>query len=824
MPTGSNHKNRTGGGGGSKPTATSPTSSVHPSPSFNHPSLPRLKLNIRTGSPSSPSASKSKRPRTKASNQRRLPASSDEGSSSDLTPPDDDDDDDDDIDDDDDGPEEAEDDDDGDADFNEELITPRKGVHKGRNTPTQNNFAREITPIRKSTEKKKNTKSTTVGGGTGSAVKSKTIPKNDGKKKKSHPTTSTISAPIASSSKTTTGPAGREKKRAIKLEEVERRRARDAKFSMDDTFGAITQAPSSSSLSVVAPPNDDATSSFGDDESDLGNLTEDDIIAGLPEAFAGHEIEDLAYGAGPDGDLERQAMAFWDEQDESEEDEEEQLFINQLSGSEIDQQSQSSADGIDSDETLSDSDFSSSSDDGLDEFGFPIPSASLFPIEEEDNGNAADPGLVLMENWDGQFVLVQPRQERSRSRHRGDRGSRTNGSVSGSTTLSGNEQPGLLIDPDAADHEFDSDSSSYWSGMSDEDGGGDTTDSMAEEDMPMLDSPALNDLMEQQMAEAVLRMAVEAGEVSLLPELSGPSIVVTDAAGMDVHTPALSTSSSTGPAPGPSVTLPQTPAPAAAPPVPVMGTFHPITDDPAQHAVIDGSGTATKSPFTHRRRSRRGRDAASVASTKHSHDEKKRKIPADPFSPAPTHAVFGLGKRARYSSIPGHPRYVAARRAAEPLVDPHDRETTPTDSDAFSLEDMLETSVLMHELEAEQENGAETDADAEHLRHMIRFDRVGVSTYLRRNFGGGGVGAREEVPGAMGVGFTSPSNNAGGLGMRGALEDTLVGPMGAMGGRMLISPVLAPVVGEERRERKKKRRAGGVAASQGIVPMPALQI
>ncbi|KAK8844050.1 hypothetical protein IAR55_006844 [Kwoniella newhampshirensis] len=795
MPTGSSHKKRAGGGSGTKLTSTitSPTPSLHPSPSLPHSSLPRLKLKLPNASPSTPSTSKSNpRPRSKASNQRRVP-SSDEGSSSDLTPPDDDEDDD---------------EGDNDDDFHEDLITPRKGVHKGRNTPTQSNS--QNTPIRKNAEKKKSA--------LGSGVKSKPIEKNDGTKKKSHAS----AAAVASSSKTTTGPAGRDKKRAIKLEEVERRRARDAKFSLDDTFGgAITPTPSSSNLHVATNHVDDATSSFGDDESDLENITEDDIIAGLPEAFAGHEIEDLAYGAGPDGDLERQAMAFWDEQDDSEENEEE-LFINQLSGSEIDQQSQSSADGTDSDDSMCDSDFSSSSDDGLDEFGFPIPSASLFPIEEEENGNAADPGLVLMENWDGQFVLVQPRQERSRSRHRGEKGSRTNGSVSGSTTLSGTDQQGLLIDPDAEGHEFDSDSSSYWSGMSDEDDGGDTTDSMAEEDMPMLDSPALNELMEQQMAEAVLRMAVEAGDVPLLPDLAGPSIVVTDAAGIDVHTPALSTTSSSGPAPGPTATIPQTPAPAVAPPAPVMGTFHPICDDPAQHAVIDGSGTATKSPFTHRRRSRRGRDAASVASTKQSNDEKKRKVSADPFSPAPSHAVFGLGKRARYSSIPGHPRYVAARRAAEPPFDPQDRETTPTDSDTFSLEDMLETSVLMHELEAEQENGGlGTDADAEHLRHMIRFDRVGVSTYLRRNFG---VGAgRDDGLNHAGAGFTSPNNGRGlGMGMGSALEDTLVGPMG---GRMLISPVLAPVVGEERRERKKKRRTGGgVAVPQVGLPMPALQI
>ncbi|WVR09050.1 hypothetical protein IAU60_006111 [Kwoniella sp. DSM 27419] len=801
-----------------------------PSPAQASP-LPRLKLKFRPTSPSSASTSTGRPKPSASSSSRPLKTYQSDESSSDLTPAED---------------EDEEDDD----DFDESLITPRKGLHKGRNLPS-------------------------VQGHTGQTTSSAT-------KKTSHPGKDAKSntkpeGKVAGTGNAQPGPSTvRDKKRAHKLEEVERRRARDAKFDMDlsmdsDDFEGTPPPPA---LPVV----DDGVSSYGDDESDRDNLTEDDL-SGIPEALLGHEIEDLNYGAGHDADIEKQPMAYWDET--SSDEEEEQVFINQLSGSELDIGSQSSMDG-ESDDSMSDSEYSSSSDDGLDEFGFPIPTASqLFPIDEDNTDE--DPGLVLMENWDGQFVLVQPRQERSRSRHRGDRGSRTNGSVSGSTTISGTDQQGLLIDPDAGEGEFDSDDS-YWSGMSDEDDGGDTTDSMAEEDMPMLDSPALNELMEAQMAEAVLRMAVENGEMSFLenadiPLLAdgdmpmadpGPSIVVTDATGADVHTPALSTTSSNGPVAGPpSVAPPQTPAPASAPPAgPIMGTFHPATDDPAQHCVIDGSGVDTKSPFTHRRRSRRGRDAASIASSKRSQEEKKRKASAnDPFSPASQHFMFGLGtnlsKKARYSSIPGHPRFIAARRAAEALVDPHDRETTPTDSDemdpdAFSLEDMLETSVLMHELE---EQGHHTDAaDAEHLRHMIRFDRVGVSTYLRRNFGATASG---EILGAGGgLNLASPSGGRGsgmsaGFGMGGAgglsgpsMEDTLVGPMG---GRMLISPVLAPVNGaggESRKDRRKRRRAAAgaahvaaaVAADVAVVepitsqpepaklvelesaPMPALQI
>ncbi|WWC64005.1 uncharacterized protein I303_106611 [Kwoniella dejecticola CBS 10117] len=715
-----------------------------PNPSFQA-SLPRIKLKIRNDSPSASSST---------SVRSRPPILSktfgSDGSSSDLTPP--------------------EDEDDNDEDYNESMITPRKGMHKNRQTPTTLINNQISTPIKKSAEKKKTTKTTTD---------PKAKIKSEGKKK--HPTPT---AKALTGSSTAGGPPTREKKKAIKLEEVERRRARDAKFDVEGTYaGDMTPTPAIHTF-------DEEMSSYGDTESDIGDLTEDELT-GLPAAFVGHDIEDLNYGAGHDADVEGQATNFWD--DTSSDEDQEEVYINQLSGSEAEQLSQSSVDEM-SDDSMSDSDLGSSSDDGLDEFGFPMPSASLFPINEEmENGESGDPGLVLMENWDGQFVLVQPRQERSRSRHRGDKGSRTAGSVSGSTVLSGADQAALLIDPDAGDGEFDTDADSYWSGMSDEDDGGDTTDSMAEEDMPMLDSPALNELMEVQMAEAVLRMAVENGDMPLLD--AGPSTMVTDATGHDLQTPALSTTSSAGQIAGPSTApLPQTPAPQ----VPVMGTFHPTTDDPAQHAVIDGTGGDTKSPFTHRRRSRRGRDAASVASSKRSLEERKRKNSTatnDPFSPAASHAVFGLNKKARYSSIPGHPRFVAARRAAEAFCDPQDRETTPSDSDeAFSLEDMLETSVLMHELE-EHQHDHEHDQDAEHLRHMIRFDRVGVSTYLRRNFGTTGL-----IDGAH---VQSPNNNNQQI-IGGQLEDTLVGPMG---GRLLVSPVLQPTNHNSRKEKRKKRKA-----------------
>ncbi|XAO25089.1 hypothetical protein I312_103898 [Cryptococcus bacillisporus CA1280] len=732
-----------------------PANSAHPSP------------NPRNQPHTSKSAS---RPRTKASNQRSIFSDSD----SELSPP-------------------SSEGDDGEAEADEneqydEVVTPRKGQHKGR--VTQNN----ATSVEKSGKKK-------------TASQNKKGKKVVGKKK-SHPVEVVTKT-------TTTGPAGREKKRSIKLEDAERRRARDAKFDVDDDFGNTTPTPSL--IQGQAVPPDDSTSSYGDDESDKGELTEDDqLIAGIPEAFLGQEVEDLAYGA---GDMDTEMMTFWD--DETDEDEEE-MFINHLSGSEVDRLSQSSV-SADSDQSTSESE--SDAEEVLDEFGFPIPSSAHFPIDDTESGE--DPGLILMENWDGQFVLVQPRQERSRSRHRTDRGSRTGGSVNGSTT-SGNDQA-LLIDPDAADHEFSSDDS-YWSGMSDEDDDdGDTTDSMAEEDMPVLDSPALNGMMEHQMAEAVLRMVVDGDIPVVLPEAANtgstaqPSIVVTE---VEESTPALSTTSSAPP----TNTLPDTPAPLlptpssstdsttpAAPKGPVMGTFLPVTDDPAQHAVIDGSGNTTKSPFTHRRRSRRNRDAASLASSKDDKERRRRSSASDPFSPAfspSANALSAKSKRLRYSSIPGHPRYVAARRAAEALaMAEEDRATTTSEDEAadgavggFELEDMLEEAVLLDPSAEGQE-----EMDGEGLRHMLRFDRVGVSTYLRRNFGTPNPVATLAPPDrgkqppynynyAVG-GYLSPGNTR--------LDDTLAGPIG---GRMLVSPVLTAVEEVEgevkaRREKKKRRKA-----------------
>jgi hypothetical protein len=374
------------------------------------------------------------------------------------------------------------------------------------------------------------------------------------------------------------------------------------------------------------------------------------------------------------------------------------MFISHLSGSEADQQSQSSAHGSANSDVESSSS-ESEAEDQVDEFGFRIPTYT-----EIDTVNEGQSGLVLMENWDGKLVLYQthpskPTKTRNRS---GSRGSRTNGSVAGSTIApSASDQLDvgererdlhLMIDPEAVAAEYDEDATSEeWSGESDE-MDGDTTDSMDEEDMPLLDSPAMQELIDQQ-----IRLASPSIADGLL---EAPAIVVTDtdvsmgevraAPAITTQLPAASVSSATPQTPGGSI-------------IPMMGTFLPTSTDPAQHAVIDGSGMTTKSPFTHRRRSRKNRgdgDNISVSSggrsiMSRSTVERKRKnsnsasATTDPFGGPPI--LRTLSKKARYTSIPGHPKYVQAQRIEE-----GDETSTEEDEEGgeFDLEDMLDPELL----------------------------------------------------------------------------------------------------------------------------------
>lgn len=46
--------------------------------------------------------------------------------------------------------------------------------------------------------------------------------------------------------------------------------------------------------------------------------SDDDETKGLPEAFAGQDIEDLAYGAHAEVDMEREVLAGWFEEEDEE--------------------------------------------------------------------------------------------------------------------------------------------------------------------------------------------------------------------------------------------------------------------------------------------------------------------------------------------------------------------------------------------------------------------------------------------------------------------------------------------------------------------------
>ncbi|ORY28789.1 hypothetical protein BCR39DRAFT_533862 [Naematelia encephala] len=716
-------------GTGRRKASASPTITYSP-----HPSVPKLKLNLRSSSPASPVPSS--KPRKSSSQQRKhLHQSSSDSDSSELTPPDEDD----------------------EIDV-EERITPRSLKTQAGSTP------RSLK---------------TQGGHSNSNKKGGVIITPKGKKKSSN-----IPAGGSLKSITQSGPGGRERKREAKNGERERRRARDEKFSMDLGEGYNAVASSSRTSRPISTPASDAEteSSYGDDEAegtgptfaDIGHESDDDAMPVLPDGLVGQEVEDLAYGAG-----EMFTLNGWGDEDDEEDDE---VFIAQLSGSEADVQSQSSVQESNSDAVMSDSDEVSTSDDEVDEFGFPVPSsASLFPKGSDGTPEAP---LVLMENWDGQLVLVQPRQERSRSRRRGSRGSHTNASIADSmVTSTADPQGGLRIDPDAADGEFDSDSS-FWSGESDKGGDGDTTDSMDEDDMPMLDSPALQGIIEQQMMNVGIANAPSPIEMN-----GGPSIVITDAeaealtstlADIDQATSVLA-----------SIDTPQTPAPI----VPTMGTFHPAIEHPSQHAVIDGSKTTTKSPFTHRRRPGRGRDGQSVASSREESKDRKRKSPTqpfDPFSPV-TPSAAALAKRARYSSIPGHPRFRRAHQAEyeERAITSSDEEEEEDCVVPMDLEEMIHESVMAPPVRESPE------------RHF-RFDRVRVEGYLRRTLMSGGQ--RDTGVHVNRQPFSSPTAASGGAMLRlgGGITDTLMGHLGGP----LSSPVLQPV--ENRRDRRRRERARDV--------------
>lgn len=102
---------------------------------------------------------------------------------------------------------------------------------------------------------------------------------------------------------------------------------------------------------------------------------------------------------------------------------------------------------------------------------------------------------------------------------------------------------------------------------------------------------------------------------------------------------------------------------------------------------------------------------------------------------------------------------------------------------------MLDPEIL--EQLAQTANVDEEEEDEEQMRHLIRFDRVPVSAYIRRNFGGNPTSVQRR-------GRSSPIiTSSRGLEVLGMMHDaeaqgpTLLGVQA----RMIVSPLISPVGG-----------------------------
>ena len=293
---------------------------------------------------------------------------------------------------------------------------------------------------------------------------------------------------------------------------------------------------------------------------------------------------------------------------------------------------------------------------------------------------------------------------------------------------------------------------------------GDTTDSMDEEDMPILDDPALAGLMEQEVPDTRFGFAVN-GSSARFPS---PFPLLGQ---FNVHLPSLGDPSGSR--------LRRARA------VPMMGTFHSPPDDSARHAVIDGSRTRIKSIFTRRRfhhLDRRSTSAYPPASSGSTRPLRARNHPPTPASSGSTRPI-----RARHHSpAPGFPWSSLPRRPAPAA--PSDRQTAPSESNAgpMVLEDMLDTSVLLHEHEESSDP-------------QYRFDRVPVSAYFRRCLSS--LGPWESTNDSPMRPSLSSQN-----GIRsGSLSDTLAGPLRFS---LNSSPILSPIANPEHEMiRRAKQRA-----------------
>ena len=513
--------------------------------------------------------------------------------------------------------------------------------------------------------------------------------------------------------------------------------------------------------------------------------------------------------------------------------------------------------------------FSSDSEDddffNNDEFGF---------------GSASNLPLVLMEDWSGNLVFAQPVMEpeekprpsraTSKSRSKGSRRSGKGSKASSGSTING-EGPALLVDAEA----FETEGDIYDDGMSD---GGDTTDSLPEEDMPSppdiipfslaaagleannaafgvttVDEAALARDLGLPLADArhLLERARAEEQQHILGGVSGLSmdndIVMSEPlAGLpmpldsmqnpfvfaDTGSQEQSRTSST------SLTTPPvhdalspdgigaiSPAASANGPIgiPLMGSFTRDAADPERVAVIDGTGKAAPSPFVRRGLARgrsRGTDRGSI---------KKRT-----FGQSPAASPVG---RPRYSSVPASSRFGSMRGSPmHPNMrhEPFEREDTPSDVEIMiepiSIDDVLDVDALHHYThDIDHQAISESHEPPRHLRNLQRWERVPITTFRRSRHTGDATipsPSHQAAAGPFRGSFSSPS-------MASTLAGASTGPLGYPHG-MIVSPILEAVHEQSynhemqpRRRKTRKPTSNGTLArnrTSSLGSMPPLNL
>lgn len=486
-------------------------------------------------------------------------------------------------------------------------------------------------------------------------------------------------------------------------------------------------------------------------------------------------------------------------------------------------------------------------------------------------GSSSNLPLVLMEDWSGNLVFAQPvidpqqkaaeraARSTSKARSRGSRQSR--GSAGGSTAAGDNTT--LIVDAEAfeTDDQYDNETSD----------GGDTTDSLPDEDMPSppdvipfslaaagleannaafgvttVDEAALardlglpladaRQLLERARAEeqqsivgGVSNMTMDGttpfakDEEQLLTE----SHSVGTPSGMDADTGASMSQTRATTSPGedtgssgvnsagsPGSAAFSTGAPTGG--IPTMGSFAPDVANPERVAVIDGTGKSAPSPFM-----RQG-----MARTKAAKNRIKKRV----FGQSPSASPAG---HPRYSSLPLSNRF---RGSSLHPTESFEREDTPSDVEMMvepiSLDDVLDINALHHytqDMDHQNTPAHDGHEPPRNLRNLQRWERVPITTFRRsRHTGDATDSTPQSQQGPFRGAFSSPS-------MASTLAGATSGPHGYPHG-MIVSPVIEAVndqdyhtesPGRRRKIRKPASHKRSVARTRtsSLGPPPPLNL